>query len=181
MIRENNDWQREQTNASGADLKAAATELDAERQKTAKLAEEAEMNAIELATAEQSSGRLEKQKVKLEKQVVKMKEEKAELKKHVVSDGKIVVNEKVYTRLKAELARVRKTKNSNKVKEQNAEACKEHTEDLEQIRKMAAELCKCEVRFEDFGDDDAEDKTEVATDLEDNADADEGTAAKGVL
>ena len=47
---------------------------------------------------------------------------------------------------------------------------------------MAAdsELCKCEVRFEDFGDDDAEDKPEVAADLEDNADADEGTAAEGV-
>ena len=81
--------------------------MDAERQKTAELTEEANMNATELAAAERDSGRLEKQKVKLEKQVKQLKEEKAQLKKQVVGDGKIV-NEKIYTRQQAELESYRK-------------------------------------------------------------------------
>ena len=68
-------------NASEADLKAAGAKLDAERQKTAELTKEANMNATELAAAERDSGRLEKQKVKLEKQVKQLKEEKTQLKK----------------------------------------------------------------------------------------------------
>jgi hypothetical protein len=46
-------WERELVKSSGADLKAAAAELDAERQKTAELAEKAEMNAMDLAATKQ--------------------------------------------------------------------------------------------------------------------------------
>ena len=78
------------------------------RQKTAELTKEANMNATELTATERDSGRLEKQKVKLEKQVKQLKEEKTQLKKQVVGDGKIVVNEKIYTRQQEELVSYRK-------------------------------------------------------------------------
>ena len=102
LIKGDRAWQKEQTNASEADLKAAEAELDAERQKTAELAKEANINATELAATKRDSGRLEKQKVKLEKQVKTLKEEKTQLKTQVVGDGEIVVNEKVLTRQQAE-------------------------------------------------------------------------------
>ena len=122
MIKGDRAWQKEQTNASEADLKAAEAELDAERQKTAELAKEANINATELAATKRDSGRLEKQKVKLEKQVKTLKEEKTQLKTQVVGDGKIVVNEKIYKRKKAELSQFRKQRDAEKVKEHNTEA-----------------------------------------------------------
>jgi chromosome segregation ATPase len=75
--------------------------LTAEKQKATQLKADTETATEELAAEERKSGRLEKQTKKLEKQLAKLKEEKTQLKKRVVSDGQVVVNEKIYTRLKA--------------------------------------------------------------------------------
>ena len=47
LILEDRAWKMKQMNASEADLKAVGAKLDAERQKTAELTEEANMNATE--------------------------------------------------------------------------------------------------------------------------------------
>ena len=118
LIKGDRAWQKEQTNASEADLKAAEAELDAERQKTAELAKEANINATELAATKRDSGRLEKQKVKLEKQVKTLKEEKTQLKTQVVGDGKIV--EKLKSQLeKAEAIKKILTVNVKKLAAEN--------------------------------------------------------------
>ena len=72
----------------------------------------------------------------MEKQIVKMKEEKTELKKQVVGPGKVVVNEKIYTRQQAELASYRKKNKISTVREQNAEAMVPYRDDLEKIKGM---------------------------------------------
>ena len=104
-----------------------------------------ETAAAELAAETRQLKRWAKQTIKLEKRIVKLKEERTELKKQVVGGGKVVVNEKIYTRQQAELASYRKKNKISTVREQNAEAMVPYRDDLEKIKEMIHEVNETEV------------------------------------
>ena len=117
-------------------MKAAEAKLaavKAERRRSEELAGDI---SLELVAADRKSFKLENQAIKLEKQIVKLKEERAELKKQVVGDGKVVINEKIYTRQQAELASYRKKIKISTLREQSAEAMVPYRDDLEKIKEM---------------------------------------------
>ena len=137
-------------------MKAAATELAAERRKSAGLAADVETTATELAAETRQSGRWERQTVKLGKKLAKLKEERTKLKKQVVGDGKIVISEKIYVRQQAELASYRKSKKRKTIKERNAEALAPFKPDLEKIKEMMHEMNETEATAPEVDETEAE-------------------------